>query len=137
MKLRNINTKHRVQTPCDKTTMTEQHHKQSCDINHIMAKYVKTGLLTHINENQPQYGDLTGLDFKQSMDLITEQTSKFMTLPAGIRAMFQNDPAQYLDLMTQEDGAEQLKAMLAPEPIPTAGVTEENTVEATTEPPTE
>ena len=48
---------------------------------------------THINENQPQYGDLTGLDFKQSMDLITEQTSKFMTLPAGIRAMFQNDPA--------------------------------------------
>ena len=39
--------------------------------------------------------------------------------------------------MTQEDGAEQLKAMLAPEPIPTAGVTEENTVEATTEPPTE
>ena len=37
-------------------SLTEQHHAKACDINSIMAKYVKTGVLDHITRYEPTYG---------------------------------------------------------------------------------
>lgn len=94
--------------------MTEQHHKKACDINNIIAKYAKTGLVDHINRHQGTYGDATGADFKAAQDLIAEQTSIFYELPAKVRTQFDNDPAQYLDLMQTDDGLETLRGLLTP-----------------------
>lgn len=108
----------RVQTPSGGVSMTEQHHKKACDINSIMAKYTKTGLLDHVSKYEPQYGDATGADFKAAQDLVARQKSIFMELPAEVRAEFKNDPSNYLELITTEGGPQQLAEMLNPQPEP-------------------
>ena len=94
--------------------MTEQHHKKACDINTIMAKYVKTGLVDHVNKHQGTYGDVTGADFKAAQDLIANEKTKFAELPASVRAEFDNDPANYLDLVATDEGLETLQGILNP-----------------------
>lgn len=126
----------RVRQPHPKCgqTMTEQHHEKSCNINSIMDKYQKTGLVSHMNTHKGTYGDVSGADFKQAQDLICEQKSIFEELPASARAKFDNDPANYLDMIIQEDGAEQLAQILNPEPEPAPEPEPEPTPEPTPEP---
>ena len=40
----------RVQLVPDEKSLTKQMHKKECDINNILAKYQKTGAITHLNE---------------------------------------------------------------------------------------
>ena len=102
---------------CGKT-LTEQHHAKTCNINAIMAKYNKTGLVDHINRHQGRYGDVSGADFQTAMNLIADQETIFHELPAAVRAAYDNDPAQYLDEVMTEEGQERHAALLNPEPEP-------------------
>lgn len=112
-------------------SLTEQHHEKACNINSIMAKYTKTGLITHINRRTPTFGDVTGADFQAAQNLVAAQKTIFHELPAQIRAEFNNDPAEYLALVETDQGVETLKAMLNPEPEPGP----ETPPEAPTQPP--
>ena len=94
-------TKNRVKTKSGGKSLTEQSHKKSCDINAIMARYVKTGLIDHVQKYEGTYGDATGADFKAAQDLVAEQKSIFNDLPAPVRAMFKNDPSKYLELLVE------------------------------------
>lgn len=100
-----------VHPKCGKT-MTEQHHKKACDINTIMARYQKTGLVDHVNRHSGSYGDATGADFKAAQDLVATHKSIFEELPAQIRAEYDNDVAIYLDDVATEEGVERLKGLL-------------------------
>ena len=102
---------------CGKS-LTEQHHAKTCNINAIMAKYNKTGLVDHINRHQGRYGDVSGADFQNAQNLIAEQITIFEELPAPVRAELNHDPAEYLDLVMTEEGQETLSALLNPEPDP-------------------
>lgn len=99
-------------------SMTEQHHAKSCDINNIVAKYIKTGLMSHMKSHEGTYGDVTAADFQDAQNLIAEQKSIFNDLPAAVRAKFDNDPAQYLDKVLTDEGVEELRQILAPNPEP-------------------
>lgn len=96
--------------------LTEQSHEKACNINSIMAKYLKTGLIEHINTNSPQYGDVTGADFKAAQDLVAAQRTVFEELPAQVRKELNNDPAVYLDMVMSEEGREELRNILNPAP---------------------
>ena len=89
----------RQNAPVAGISITEQHHKKSCDINSIVAKYQKTGLVDHINKHEAKYGDVSGYDYKTAQDLVAEQKTIFYELPSQVRAEFDNDPANYLDLI--------------------------------------
>lgn len=78
---------------------TEQHHKKECDVNNIIKKYDKTGLITHVSRIEARFGDHTGQDFKDAMDLITGAQSMFNELPPEIRSRFDNDPGKLLEFM--------------------------------------
>lgn len=78
---------------------TKQAHKAECDINSIMAKYIKTGTLDFARKNEPSYGDCVGSDFNAAMLLVARGKSMFHELPAAIRARFDNDPAMFLDFV--------------------------------------
>lgn len=93
----------------DDPGLTEQSHVQSCDMRRIMARSLKTGLVSHINQYQGQYLDLpTGLDFQEAQNIIAEAKSMFETVPAEVRALFGNDPARYLDFMQDEDNYDKI-----------------------------
>lgn len=78
---------------------TEQSHKKECDINNIIRKYDKHGIITHVSKFEASYGDLTGLDFKQAKDLVINAQNSFNELPANIRQYFENSPEKLLTFM--------------------------------------
>lgn len=95
-------------------SLTEQHHAKACDINTIMARYLKTGLIDHISKYEPQFGDVSELDFKQSLDTITRVESEFYELPAFVRDHYDNDPSNYLAAVVTEEGLADLQSLKPP-----------------------
>lgn len=110
----------RVQLKCA-GGRTRQSFAAECDINNIMARYMKTGALEHVARVVPRFGDVTGQDFQQAMDLVANARSAFEDLPSALRSRFDNDPAMLLEFMQDpENRAEAVKLGLVrkEEPAP-------------------
>lgn len=84
---------------CEGPGRTKQAMKDECDINLILARFQKTGVLDFVETRQAQFGDVTGLDFQTAMNTVTEAQAMFDDLPAKVRARFDNDPVQLLDFL--------------------------------------
>lgn len=95
-------------------SLTEQHHARACDINTIMARYVRDGVLTHMNDHAANYGDISELDFKESMDTIRAVEQEFADLPAYVRAHYQQDASKYLMAISTPEGVENLRSLKPP-----------------------
>lgn len=97
---------------------TVQSHKKECDINNIVEKAAKTGVVTHLAKYGPTYGDATGPDYETALNLITNANSMFAELPAEVRREFHGDPRRFLDFVAdpanQDDLAEKLPALAKP-----------------------
>lgn len=92
----------------DEVSMTKQSFAKECDINHIMAKYQKTGLIDHVNKYDGSYGDFTSVvDYQSSLNAVMNAQDEFNSLPSSIRARFQNDPAQFLHFFNDEANREE------------------------------
>jgi len=90
---------------------TKQSFKDDCDINVITAQYVRTGLLSHVNRQVPIYGDFSqATDLHTSKLLVQRADEEFMELDAHIRAVAENDPVKFLELLASEEGARELQA---------------------------
>lgn len=88
-----------VQTVNDLPSLTEQSHRDSCDINKIMANYEKTGVAP-ISGKIPTYGDFSEVkDYAEALTLLMDANEAFMELPAKVRLEYQNDPALFLEAM--------------------------------------
>lgn len=95
----------------DSPSMTEQSHQESCDIHNIMRKYKQTGVIEHVAKHGGTYGDfINALDFKEAQDRIAEAQSMFESVPAHIRADFKNDPAAYIEFMTDPANREAIES---------------------------
>jgi len=75
---------------------THQSFKDECDINNIIKKYKRTGVLTHVTSAVGQYGDYSSVpDFHEAMNIVARAQQEFELLPAALRKRFANDPAQF------------------------------------------
>lgn len=121
--------------PCDnhEPSKTWQAAKDECDVNLIIANYNRTGLLGHLNPRQAMYGDFSqALELREAIDLARAAEADFMALPANIRAMAQNDPVVFLEMLADEGAVAALKA--AGLPVQEPG-TVETPKEETAQPP--
>jgi phage internal scaffolding protein len=91
--------------------LTEQNHKDETDINNIVRKYNKTGLIDHLNQFEKQYGDMTGFDYQDAMNTIAAANTMFEGLPSSIRNKFDNDPAKFINFVDDEANADKLIEM--------------------------
>lgn len=82
-------------------SLTEQHHKDDCDVNIILNRYMKTGVLSHTSSTPPVYGDFTGTptDYASAVKLLQDAKERFASLPSAIRERFGNDPLQLLQFL--------------------------------------
>jgi len=95
--------------------LTEQNHKNECDINFILKKYARDGVLVHANKNAGFYDDIPSLDYQQAMDIVTKAQQMFQGLDGETRAKFSNSPVQFLKFVEDPMNMPQLQAMgLAP-----------------------
>lgn len=92
-------------------SMTVQSFKDECDINKIMARYVKTGVITHLNPAEPRYGFAPAGDFLGAMSLVTQAQQSFDELPAEVRRKFDNDPGKFLDFIDDPANEAELAEM--------------------------
>lgn len=97
---------------------TKQSFARQVNINNIMAKYRKTGAITHFAKHAPRYADVTGLDFQTAMDTHVAVQQMFDELPAELRNQFQHNPAAFLDWIQDPANAEQAEALGLREPTP-------------------
>lgn len=89
--------------------LTKQCFADECDIGNIMARFDKTGLIEHVNKFQGDYGDFTGAqEYQESLNQVMAAEDMFMSLPAKVRAKFENDPGQFLDFVGNPDNLSEM-----------------------------
>lgn len=95
-----------------------QSAKDECDINKIMARYQKTGMIEHFNEQAPQFVDMPDeIDYQNSMGIIADAHSAFYSLPSTVRDRFQNDPAQWLEFIHDAESVDEAMRALGIDPV--------------------
>lgn len=80
-------------------TLTKQSMKDECNINKIVDKYQRIGVVEHVNENQHFFADVTDVDFQASLNLVQSAQEAFDGLPSELRKRFANDPALLLEFL--------------------------------------
>jgi len=91
----------RVRTINNLPSRTQKHFRELCDVNHIMARYKKTGQITHLrNAEHGTYMDLTNIpDLLTAKIQLQQAEQTFMQIPPDIRQKFQNDPARLISFL--------------------------------------
>lgn len=101
----------RVHTPDPGPTMTKQSMQAECDINNILAKYQKTGLITHATQGG-NYQDLpSDTDYQNGLNIIIAAQESFDALPSTVRREFENDPAQFLSFIEDPANVDRMRAL--------------------------
>lgn len=95
----------KVQTINSKPSLTQQHFEPETNINNIMNRYEKTGLLP--TSGAPvQYMDVSNIhDYHSSLNFIQSANKSFMSLPALVRKRFNNDPGLLLQFLNDPKNA--------------------------------
>jgi len=112
----------KIKLECKDPTLTDISQQNASDINNIMRKYKKTGVITHITNAIPTFGDVSQIgDYQSCLEHVRRAEQLFSELPALTRERFQNDPTQFVSFMDDENNLEEaIKLGLAipkPEPI--------------------
>lgn len=83
---------------------TQQHFKDSCDVNNIVSHYAATGLDPYQDRlQQKRFGYASSLTFEDALRKTTEIESSFSELPSEVRSGFANSPAKWLDSLIEPE----------------------------------
>lgn len=91
----------------DAVPRTKQSFKDECDINRIMHKYQKTGMITHLAKHAPQYGEASSTDLLEAMNTLTKAQEMYDELPSSVRRKF-TGPVNFLEFIEDESNAEEI-----------------------------
>lgn len=99
---------HKYATVNEEPSMTQQQFKAECNVNNILAKYRKTGMLTHINKHQGQFGDFENVeDYQTALNKVMEAQDSFSLLPSELRTKFHNDPGKLIEWLSDKANDEE------------------------------
>jgi len=124
--VKNANIRHRTYFG-NSLRRTKQSFKDECDVNNIMRKFEKTGLIDHVNNHQGEYGQFIGFDdYHTSLNQIQDAEASFMTIPAKIRAKFDNSAGKFLAFAQNPDNLPKMVEMGLAKARPKTPETPEN-----------
>lgn len=85
---------------------TQQQFAKEADINFIMSRYMKTGVLVDpakISSRTAVFDDFSSVDDYRTMhDKVINAQQAFQALPAKLRARMNNDPAEFVAFVEDE-----------------------------------
>lgn len=100
---------------------TRQEFADECDINILLDRYEKTGVLNHYNQLPAQYLDVSDLpDLAEAINIVDQAAAAFMTLPARVRAEFENDPVKFANFGADPANIEKMREWGLAPPAPKA-----------------
>lgn len=109
---------------CKDPSLTQQSFAAEADINTIVDRFMKSGVLPD-PVSMPQYIDYEGVfDFQSAMNVIRQADENFARLDARVRARFQNSPQAFLEFFSNpanQDEAIRLGLALPNKGDPQAG----------------
>lgn len=98
--------------------VTRQEFAEECDINILMARYQKSGLLPQDPSARPIYGDFVDLPtYQDAQNIILAAGEAFASLPAVVRREFENDPAQFVAFAEDPANLERMREWGLAEPL--------------------
>jgi len=107
-------------------SLTRQEFVEECDVNNILTRFKQTGdvNLLNLTERKAMYGDFTGLpdSYHSALNYVKGAEQAFLTIPADVRARFDNDPQKLLNFMSDPKNCDELVSLglvKAPETPPT------------------
>ena len=127
------NQRLKVSIDCSGASHVKQSFVNECDVNQIMAKYKKTGLLPSLIKSNPSYGDYSdAVDFHEAHELVLKAREQFEALPAKARERFQNNPESFLEFAGNPANKAEMGAMglLKPEAAKEQGTASKPKVDA-------
>jgi len=92
---------------------TKSEFVDECDINKLIARYVKTGRLPdNAKSAAARFGDFSQVPtFGEMQEKILAANDLFMELPSAVRKQFDNDPGQFLAAADTKEGRVILQAL--------------------------
>lgn len=91
-------------------SLTKQSMAAECDINVIMAKYQRTGVVPQLVNGV--YEDVSNVtSYHDAMQTILDAQDMFMQLPAVVRKAFDNDPAMLLAAVEDPESHDMLREL--------------------------
>ena len=88
---------------CEDPSLTQQQFKEESDINTIVDRFMKSGVLP-TPVNMPQYVDFEGIfDFQTAMNAVRVADENFMRMDAKVRARFNNSPQEFLEFFANPE----------------------------------
>ncbi len=90
---------------------TRQSEAAALDINNIMRKYEKTGILP-VEGREAFYADVSTMpDYRSALAAVESADDAFMALPAAVRSRFDNEAALFLDFCSDPDNRDEMVTM--------------------------
>ena len=83
-------------------SMTQQHFRDECDVNTIIDRYTRTGVIPSelVNSAAGVYGDFSDVgDFMQMQEKLLKAKASFGSLPSAIRDRFHDNPGELIDFV--------------------------------------
>ncbi len=111
---------------------TKQSFRAESEIENIMARYVKTGIIDHLSRFGAEYGFASSVSFHEAMNVVSKAEQMFDALPAAVRQRFSSDPGEFLEFVQNPENQEEMiklglaerKAEVAREPVVAGPVAE-------------
>lgn len=89
-------------TACPEPSKTQQQFRDDADINNILARYKQVDLIP-VGRAEPTYGDFSDPnigDYQSALETIRGVGELMHSLPAKVRARFNNDPVAILQFVS-------------------------------------
>lgn len=98
-------------------SLAVQEQKESTDINNILKRFDKTGLIDHVNQNEAQYGEFAQYDLHHHMNTVAKIQSTFNELPATVKKQFNNSPQEWIEHLANPQNVEDMKDGVIDNPV--------------------
>lgn len=97
----------RVSVDCGGESATQQQFAQECDINYIVKRAQRTGVVP-VAPGDLVYGVDSGASFQDNMNNIARVREYFDGLPSDIRLRFGNSLSRFMDFMGDESNLDEM-----------------------------
>lgn len=87
---------------------TDQQYKDEVDVNEIIRRYKKDGIVPHVKNINAQFADVSDIpDLMQGMERIAHAKEEFLRVPASIRAKHKNNVVDFYNWLADPANKEE------------------------------